>query len=136
MGIIISQQVYSTKTEFAKVFALGCFYPDGYTAVQEEQWNSKWECDDLLLLATSDTGPDICLGGMRMRPLDINRRDQKFHFLGICETFVDTSARGLGIAEKLTQRGIDFAKRKGFDGILVIARKAIDVFIVNTVFMV
>ena len=63
-----------------------------------------------------------------MRPLDIKRMEQTFHFLGICETFVDTSARGLGIAEKLTQRCIDFAKQKSFDGILVIARKAIDGF--------
>lgn len=128
MGILIRQEVYSKKTEFAKLLALGCFYPDGYTAEQEEQWNSKWECDDLLLLATSDTDPYICLGGMRMRALDINRREQEFHFLGICETFVDTSARGLGIADKLTQRCIDFAKLKGFDGILVIARRAIDGF--------
>jgi predicted GNAT family acetyltransferase len=128
MGILIRQEVYSEKTEFAKLLALGCFYPGGYTAEQKEQWDFKWECDDLLLLATSDTDPSVCYGGMRMRPFDINRREQTFHFLGICETFIDTSARGMGIAEKLTQRCIDFAKRKGFDGILVIARRSIDGF--------
>ena len=128
MGILIRREVYSEKTEFAKLLALDCFYPDGYTAEQEAKWNFKWEYDDLLLLATSDTDPSVCYGGMRMRPLDINRREQAFHFLGICETFVDTSARGMGIAGKLTQRCIDFAKRQGFDGILVIARRAIDGF--------
>jgi len=128
MGILIKQEVYSEKTEFAKVLAMRCFYPDGYTAEQEEQWNFKWKCDDLLLLATSDTDPSVCYGGMRLRPLDINRREQTFYFLGLCETFVDTSARGMGIAGKLTQGCVDFAKRKGFEGILVIARRSIDGF--------
>lgn len=128
MGVCIKQKFFTAQTEFVLETSLRCFYPDGYTAKEELQWRNKWRHGDLLLLAESDTDPSVLYGGLRMRPIEINRRDQTFYMLGICETFVEPFSRGMGLAEKLTLECIETARNQLFEGILVIARRAIDGF--------
>jgi len=119
------------EAEVAFSLSLKAFYPEGAPSGTEELWRCKWFEDPSFSLknvfVARDRNNNIT-GGLRVVSRNLKRSDQVFKVFGIAETFVVPTRQGEGLASLLTLHAMQAGKLRGYDIIIVVARKLIDYF--------